>query len=216
MDNCLPEEGNCTFISLTFPIAEKGSDGAAIINEKIHNLLVRTIDYQEDTIVKNTETLAANFIRDYKETISEFPEYELPWEATINGKVNYQSSEIVSLKFNTNMFTGGAHGYRSIDYLNFDAKTGELLNTDDLFKTGFAEYIEKDFREKKEIPLDANINSTGMLFKNDEFQLPKNIGFTEDSVTLYYNTYEIAPYSDGTFEFTYPKEEIEKFLKYKK
>nr|WP_262914736.1 DUF3298 and DUF4163 domain-containing protein [Christiangramia lutea] len=216
LDDCLPEEGNCTFISLKFPFADESKPEAEKINKKIENFIGKTVDFQEDSITKKPEALAENFIKEYKETASEFPEYELPWEATINGKINYQSSEIISIKFDTYMFTGGAHGYRSTNFLNFDAQTGEILTPEDIFIAEFTDYVEKEFRKKQEIPMGASINSTGMFFENDEFHLPENIGISKDSVVMHYNAYDIAPYSEGIFVLTYSKEDVKQFLKIKK
>lgn len=213
LDDCLPENGECTFISLTYPVAEDGNGKAEKINNDIEDLIVRTIDFQDEGHSEKPEELAENFIRDYKETANDFPEFELPWEATVIGKINYRSPSIVSIKFNTDMFTGGAHGYRSTNYLNFDPESGKTLKESDLFNSDFIDYVEKDFRQKKNIPLDSNINSTGMFFENDEFHLPANIGIKKDEIILHYNAYEIAPYSAGNFILTYPKSEIEQYLK---
>lgn len=215
LDNCVPEEGDCTFISLSFPVAEYGNGEAERINRTIESFIVNTIDFQDDGSSEKPEELAQNFIRDYKDTALEFPDYVLAWEATISGKVNYHSTAVISLKFNTDMFTGGAHGYRSINYLNFDPETGKNLACEDIFTSEFTEFAEKSFREKQNIPLEVNINSTGMFFENDEFKLPQNIGITKNSIILHYNAYDIAPYADGDFIMTYTKDEIAQYLKIK-
>ncbi|GGG29181.1 hypothetical protein GCM10011532_10810 [Christiangramia forsetii] len=216
LDNCKPEQGECTFISMTFPVAENGTGESQNINKHIEHFLINTIDYQDEGGVEKPEELAVNFIKNYKETAQEFPEYELPWEATINGKVAYKDANLISLKFNTDIFTGGAHGYRSTRYMNFNAENGVILESKDLFTSEFMEYVEKDFRKKQKIAMAENINSTGMFFENDEFHLPINIGVTAESIILHYNAYEIAPYSAGNFIMTYPRTEIEEFLKLSK
>ena len=215
LDNCKPEEGECTFINLTYPVAEKGHEETENINKRIEEFLRNTIDYQEEGGKESPEELAEDFIRNYRETAKEFPEYDLPWEATVNGKLVYSTPNILCLQFNTDMFTGGAHGYRSTDYLNFDPENGKTLTAADLFTEKFVEFVEKDFRQKQDIPQDSNINSTGLFFENDRFHLPKNIGITKDKVILHYNAYEIAPYASGDFILSYPRAEIEEFLKIK-
>ncbi|MCB7482029.1 DUF3298 and DUF4163 domain-containing protein [Christiangramia sediminis] len=215
LNDCEPEKGECTFISMIFPVAENDSIAAKNINREIENFLINTIDYQDEGGAEKPEELAETFIQNYKETAQEFPEYELPWEATINGKVAYSNPKIISLKFNTDIFTGGAHGYRSTRYLNFNAENGKLLHTEDIFSSEFIDYVEKDFRKKQNIPSNENINSTGMFFENDEFHLPQNIGLTEEKVILHYNAYEIAPYAAGNFIMTYSKSEIKQFLNLK-
>lgn len=213
LDDCEPEQGECTFISINYPIAFGKDDAAARINKSIQNFIRNTVDYEDESSSKTPQELVDNFIANYQETASEFPEYELPWEATITGKTLFQNENMICLQFNTDMFTGGAHGYRSVNYLNFDAKTGKKLQNTDLFTAQFRDFVEHRFREKHHIPEGSNINSTGMFFENDEFHLPANIGFSKSEVILHYNAYEIAPYAAGDFRMVYPKSEIEQFLK---
>ncbi len=213
LDDCSPENGDCTFISLTFPVASQAGYQAEKINREIQRFLVNTIDYQEEENIEKPEELAENFISNYKETAEEFPEYELPWEATVTGKIMYQDSDIISIEFKTDMFTGGAHGYRSTNYLNFDRKTGKKLQPNDLFNDDFKNFVEKDFRKKYDIPADSNINSTGMFFEDEKFHLPENIGISPDRVLLHYNAYEIAPYAAGNFILQYSKKEVQQYLK---
>ncbi len=213
LNDCEPENGECTFISLRFPVAKDAEKEAEKINKAIENFLWSTIDYQEEGDSGKPEDLAENFIKNYQETASEFPEYELPWEATINGGILFKSSEVICIQFKTDMFTGGAHGYRSTNYLNFDPETGKKLKPENIFTSEFKSFVEQDFRKKHNIQQDSNINSTGMFFENDEFYLPQNIGITKDKIILHYNAYEIAPYAAGNFTLTYSKSEIEEFLK---
>lgn len=213
LDDCKPENGDCTFISLTFPVALEAGYQAQKINREIEKFLVNTVDYQEEENIEKPEDLAENFISNYKETAEEFPEYELPWEATVNGKIIYQDKDIISIEFKTDMFTGGAHGYRSTNYLNFDYKTGKRLKAGDLFKNDFTELAEKDFRRKYDIPADSNINSTGMFFEDEKFHLPENIGISQNKILLHYNAYEIAPYAAGNFNLQFSKNEVQQFLK---
>ncbi|MDR5591224.1 DUF3298 and DUF4163 domain-containing protein [Christiangramia sp. SM2212] len=215
LDDCEPEKGECTFISLIFPVAENQGKVSENINREIENFLVNTIDYQDDITSEKPEQLAENFLKNYQETALKFPDYELPWEVTINGKVAYKTEKLISIKFNSDIFTGGAHGYRSTRYLNFKAENGKLLKAEDLFTSEFKDFVEKDFRIKQEIPQDENINSTGLFFEDDEFHLPLNIGITEETVILHYNAYEIAPYSAGNFILSYSRNEIKEFLKLK-
>lgn len=215
LDDCLPENGECTFISLTFPVAEDGQGAAEKINESIERFLLNTIDYQDDGTAQEPEELAKSFIENYQETAEDFPEYELAWEATISGEIAYRSSEIISVKFKTDMFTGGAHGYRSTNYLIFDPETGEKIKSEDLFTSEFRDFVELDFRKKQGIPENANINSTGLFFENDVFQLPANIGITGEQVILHYNAYEVAPYSAGNFVLRYSRDSIQDYLRIK-
>ena len=57
-----------------------------------------------------------------------------------------ESENLISIAIDSEVFTGGAHGYRSISYFNFDAHTGGSLEHKDLFTQDFLNYAEKAFR----------------------------------------------------------------------
>jgi len=112
------------------------------------------------------------------------------------------------------IYTGGAHGYTSKRFLNFDKKKGVELDNSELFKNveDFRIFAEEMFREKEEIPKDKSINYTGFMFEQDSFHLPENMGFTQKGLKLLYNPYEVASYSDGTIELVLPHSEIKRYL----
>ena len=118
------------------------------------------------------------------------------------------------MEFKMALFTGGAHGYTSVSFLNFDPQTGELLTQKELFDPSFSSFAEEVFRQKNGIPENEPINSTGFLFDEEKFQLPKNIGFSEKKVLLRYNPYEVASYADGSLLLEIPLEEARKYLKF--
>src|SRR5690606_5154581 len=144
-------------------------------------------------------------------------DYELPWEASVKGRVVHEDERIVTLEVNSYSFTGGAHGYASTSYLNFDKKNGRELDNVELFSDlpGFQELVEARFREQEKIPAQGNINATGFMFEGDSFHLPLNIGYTENGLRLLYNQYEVASYADGPIELILPYEGANPFLRHK-
>lgn len=212
-DNCNPETDNCTFISLNFPIAKNATSESDKINEAINAHLVEIVDYQEELSVRSPEELADFFIENYEKTITEFPDSETAWEASVFGEVSFINDELVSIRFDSEIFTGGAHGYNSTSFLNFNPETGEEFSTEDLFKSSFEKFAEEEFRRENDIPSGESINSTGLFFEEEEFKLPQTIGFTTDNVILYYNAYEIASYAEGAFKLEFPQKDVEEYLK---
>ncbi len=211
--DCDPEEENCAFISINTPLALNEGEHSAKINRKIEEHIRELVDYQEMKKFRSLEALAQRFIDDYEASAEEFPEYNIPWEASVDGKIIYRDPELISMEFRTGIFTGGAHGYTSVTYLNLNPETGETYSTNELFEADFKDYAEDLFRIKNEIPLDAPINSTGMFFENDEFELPQNIGFRKNKLILRYNPYEVASYAEGGLQLEIPLEDAGKFLK---
>ena len=211
--NCIAEEENCTFIGIKVPWAMGKDTRSNLLNSHIEKHVINLIDYQDAQELNSLENLAQTFINDYEASAKEFPEYNIPWEAFVEGKITHESEKLISIEFDLALFTGGAHGYTSVTYLNFDPKTGRLLPNKDLFSEGFKEFAEKRFREKNNILENEPINSTGFFFEDDEFQLPKNIGFHSNKVVLRYNSYEIASYAEGNIQLEFKTQEVKKYFK---
>ena len=214
LQNCNPEEENCAYISLQVPWAKSQNSRDERLNRNIEKHLIKILDYEEENTSNDLEEMSKNFISNYEISSREFPEYNIPWEANVEGKVLTNGPEIISIQFDLALFTGGAHGYSSKSFLNIDPETGEILNPEDLFTEDFENYAEELFRKKHDIPTGESINSTGYFFENDSFHLPKNIGFLSNKIILRYNVYEVASYSEGGIQLEIPKEEAKDYIKF--
>ncbi len=211
--NCNPEEENCAYISVHIPWVKNSGSRNKTINKNIESHVLRLIDYQEESRSQSLENLSQSFIDDYENSAREFPEYNIPWEASVDGRILQNSPHLISMEFNLALFTGGAHGYTSKSFLNMNPKTGEILSNEQLFTDGFEKYAEDMFRRKYEIPANEPINSTGYFFENDQFHLPQNIGFLKNKIILRYNAYEVASYAEGGIQIEIRKEEIQDYIK---
>ncbi|MGY5849236.1 PdaC/SigV domain-containing protein [Salegentibacter sp. F14] len=212
-DNCNPEAEKCSFINLNFPLASGSGSREKEINEEIQNHLSYILGYEDEPNMESVENIANIFIQNYEKTKDDFPGYNTPWEATVYGEISYESDKLISIQFNSEVFEGGAHGYSSITWLNFNPDTGAIYSQDELFTEDFKNFIEHRFREEQGIPEGKSINSTGLFFENDEFHLPQNIGFNNTKVILYYNAYEIAAYADGPYRMEFSQTEISEYIK---
>jgi len=87
------------------------------------------------------------------------------------------------------------------------------LSQDDIIKN------EKDFKNLAETYFIKTLKTEDKdlkmedFFFGEPFQLPENLGFSEDGLVLLYNVYEVASYDQGYTEFVIPFEEIESYLK---
>ena len=212
-DNCDTYTEKCSFINLNFPVASGNESRENEINQEIEDHLSYILGYEDEPNIGSVEDLAEIFIQNYEKTKREFPGYDTAWEATIYGEISYETDKLVSIQFNSEVFEGGAHGYNSITWLNFNPETGGIFSSVELFTEDFKNFIEEKFRKDQGIPEGAPINSTGLLFENDEFDLPQNIGFNENKVILYYNAYEIAAYADGPYRMEFNHSEISEYIK---
>ena len=156
----------------------------------------------------------ASFKNGYLELQELYDDETTAWEAKIDGTVTFEDDNILTIALNSYLFTGGAHGYISKRFLNFNKKKGVELENWQLFidEEDFRVFAEAVFREKQQIPKDKPINHTGFMFEQDSFYLPENIGFTKDGLKLLYNPYEVASYADGAIEILISHEAVKKYL----
>ncbi|MEL4306802.1 DUF3298 and DUF4163 domain-containing protein [Joostella sp. CR20] len=206
---------SCPKISIDIPQAQPENEISKRINSEIDTFVTSTLNYSEEKTTDSILEAVAIFNTEYKKLKERFPEDIIPWEATIKGNVSFENNFFTSVAIESYIFTGGAHGYGSISFLNFDTKTGKNLTPNDLFKDKqtLIDIAEKEFRTAQKIKPDANINSTGFMFENDAFHLPSSIGFNEKGLVLIYNPYEIASYADGRTTIEIPFETAKQFMK---
>ena len=206
---------NCPTIQLKIPVAENSNSIADSINNAVFTTVKSIIDFGDrPNNSANYEQLATSFIKAYEKLKRDFPKDHFGWEAKIDGKIKYQSEKILNIEINHYTFTGGAHGYAGLRSLLFDPETGKKIPNEKLFKNWnlFKVFAETKFRNKYKIPRDQPINSSGMQFENDVFQVAQNIFFTDKGLLLHYNPYEIAAYVDGPRELLIKYEEANDFL----
>lgn len=204
----------CAAIEINIPEAQTTSAIATRINTNITETVIETINFSEEETPLTIEDAIESFTSEYKKLATEFPESS-KWEVTIDGTIISENKNMICVQLESYLFTGGAHGYRSTSYLNFNLRSGGKLTISDLFKDVdvFKLMAEKIFRKQENIPPEANINSTGFMFENDEFNLPETIGFSEKELILLYNQYEIASYADGQKIIKIPLFQVSNMLK---
>jgi len=201
-------------IEINIPNAEGTTNLSKAINSTVENFIVNTISFNEDTIINiSLNDAIKKFDSIYIAFKDDFEENSLIWEALIDGEVTYQSPKITCIAINSYLNTGGAHGNMNISFLNFNSQTGEVLQIEDFLKNdkGFLKLAKTYFNFK--IEEESDEKGFNDYFFGDDFQLPANIGFSDEGMILLYNIYEIAPYSEGITEFTIPFEEVLEYIK---
>src|SRR5690606_1385688 len=130
----------CPDIQVGVPHMLDGSQVAEAINRALSEEIISILSFSEGEPIDNVEKAIASFTQSYRELRDRF-DYELPWEASVKGRVVHEDERIVTLEVNSYSFTGGAHGYASTSYLNFDKKNGRELDNVELFSDlpGFQE-----------------------------------------------------------------------------
>ncbi|HPF10499.1 MAG TPA: DUF3298 and DUF4163 domain-containing protein [Flavobacteriaceae bacterium] len=205
----------CSQVSIIYPEYSGKDPIINSINKQIESSIIAALFLGEDAApaANSIEAAAKQFILAYRDLKNEF-EFEAPYEANIEVVESFRNAQLLSLEMDTYLFTGGAHGYASTQFLNHDLKTGRELTLKELVKKypDFESFAEKTFREQFHIPSGDNINSTGFWFENDQFYLPNSFGFTEEGFVVVYNPYDIASFADGSIELTIPFDQVRPYL----
>lgn len=205
---------SCPVVTVSIPEFPGNSKLAASVNAALREEIIELLDYDEERDARDIPGAIKAFQDGFRKMQEEFPEELSGWEASVEAVKSYEDSELISIRMNTYLFTGGAHGYTATRFLNFDKKTGKELDAPELFRDpeAFSAFAEASFREQYDIPSDAPINSTGFMFEDNHFKLPQNIGLTTGGLVLHYNPYEAASYADGDLVLEFPYETIKPFL----
>ena len=207
---------DCPEITISIPKALHKDALSEAINTAVREEVISMLDY-DDTLEASTITEAMqSFKNGYLDIKQHFQDEAIGWEAIIEGKVTYEDPHLITLQINTYTFTGGAHGFSSIRFLNFDKKKAVELDNTQLFSNqeALALYAERQFRKQEQIPETDSINATGFMFYGDSFYLPDTIGLTTEGLEMIYAPYEIASYADGPIRLILPFKEVQPYLNY--
>ncbi|MFM9944053.1 MAG: DUF3298 domain-containing protein [Bacteroidia bacterium] len=167
----------------------------------------------EDTARAKTITTATRaFIRSCKANIAdakkEDPDMDQVWYCDVIGNVEMQSGNYFTIRFKYNSYTGGAHGNYGEDYATFNINTGKKLVWADLLvdKDKFSKLAELRFKQVNGMETSKKLTEEeGFSFENNKFSLSDNFGLTSDGLVVYYQPYQVAPFSFGatTLQFKY-------------
>ncbi len=212
IEECKNED--CASIEINLLKIVENTTITNLINKQIEQAACAILNIDEKGLLINVHEAIRSFNNSYRNISKQFPEETTPYEATIECGLGFQCKSLISIMIDSYVYTGGAHGYGSVSYINIDTKTGKLVSNKALFKDydGFVNYAEKAFRIQHKIADNYPINSTGFFFENDTFNLPENIGLTDTEVILYYNSYEINSYAEGSIELKLNKKEVASYF----
>ncbi|MDP5230445.1 MAG: DUF3298 and DUF4163 domain-containing protein [Cellulophaga sp.] len=205
----------CASVAIEIFEFKKDTDLGKAVNDGLREEVVRQLNYEGDVKLASIDDAIAAFKAEFEALKNKYPEDTVEWEAIIKSDITFENDDVLTIKLDTYIFTGGAHGHSSLRFLNFNKKKNELFENWELFKEkdDFEHFAATKFRIQESIPQNSEINSTGFMFEGEIFYLPNNLGFTEKGLQLIYNQYEIASYADGPIMMTLPYDEINKYLK---
>ncbi|TYB75971.1 DUF4163 domain-containing protein [Bizionia gelidisalsuginis] len=206
---------NETVVEVNIPKAEGNTEAAQAINRTLENytnmaLTVDSANTMQPTIEDNITAFNASYST-FKTEIGKTLLTDLPsWEALVDGEISFQNESIICIVMNSSINTGGAQGIFNIKFFNFDATTGEELQTKDLITDveAFTTLVKKHYDKELETGYEAS-----NLEPNDApFSFPENLGFSEDGVIIFYD--RSSSLSNDPLEFTISYTIANKYLKF--
>lgn len=121
------------------------------------------------------------------------------WEKTVSMSVVYNSSYMLCLEYLRYAYSGGAHGMTNISYDIVHLDQGEVLSYSDVFITEadstLSVLLTKQLRKDYKIPEDVSLKEAGFFV--EQVKPNRNIFVDGNGVGFLFNSYEIAPYSQG-------------------
>jgi hypothetical protein len=213
---CKQDTMRCARASAVYPVAVGPERIIRPINDTIMYYVKSSLAIfaiEESEVLVSIDTIARRFIEEYESSALESPDFAVPWEVDTQGEVLFQNPKLASVNLSSYSYAGGAHPNSMVTLLNFDLKTGALLELKDLVTNlgRLAKLAELRFRQVHELNPSDDLNDSG-FFWGESFFLPSNFAVIEEGLYFYYNPYEAAAYALGPTDFTLKFEELEDIL----
>jgi len=137
-------------------------------------------------------------------------------EIALASSVKYMSDEVVVVQLDSFIFTGGAHGISTTQYLNWLPKTDRLLTLEAMLLPGKVSAFEEALKQQHALWLKKN-----PLAKEDPagynkmwpFEPSDNVALLENGLAVTYDPYRLAPYSFGKPTIYIPYRELKGILR---
>jgi hypothetical protein len=205
----------CASFEVSWPeFDQMNSSVKATLSDRI-NYAVAYDDPDADDF--SLQQMADAFVRDFNSFQNEFPENQFSWYFKSHVEILSNTQTILSLSAVTEHYTGGAHGNRTVYFININPENGEDITLNSVFKTGYESALrseaEKAFRKARELDEYQDLTEAGFEFPEGKFELNSNYGFGSNGIVFCFNAYEIAPYAMGPTEFTVPWSALKEYRK---
>ena len=136
-------------------------------------------------------------------------------EIALSSSLKYMSEEVVVVQLDSFIYTGGAHGISTTQYLNWLPKTDKLLTLEAMLLPGKAQAFNEALKKQHALWLKKNA-----IAKKDPagynklwpFEPNDNVALLENGVAVTYDPYSIGPYSMGKPTIYIPFSELKGIL----
>lgn len=210
-------------VSVTYVLLADKSAVSRKINDSLRHLAVNSIAGWLDsaTVAATPESrsdlakAAALFAADYEAVQKDMGTLSGCWEAKTTTDTVHAGAKMLTVKYETFAYTGGAHPNSNLSFYTFDRETGRMLTLADMVSdtTALMAVVEKAFRNQQRLKTGTNLEEQGYFLRDGRFFLPNNIGMSRKGMVFYYNPYEIAAYALGPIQIIVPYEQLNGILR---
>lgn len=218
IDDCPEDPKECTHVTLEWPVATGRGAAAHAVNTWIASRLLAGGVASGDGALASPESVTTRFLSGYREFHSRWPDAPEQWFLERKARVILDSLGVVTVRFDENSYTGGAHGMHATTYASFDARDGRRLTLADLVTapndTALAAAGERAFRVARRIPTGHTLADEGFFGEGrGRFTFSKDLAVTRDGLAFQWDEYEIAPYAWGPTTITVEWRDLRPFVR---
>ena len=174
----------------------------------------------ERILNKKFESDIMNFyntpVKEAESYFDDFPDAENKFVISSDYEVKKSNNKVLSMLIKYYKYSGGAHGtYEYIPY-NVDLTSGGIFTLKDLFNenSNYKVVIEDEIK-KQIIQLNKEQNlpkNSTQLYAFNEIKDNQKFYIVDDTIVIFFDLYDIAPYVAGIPEFPINKEIISNLL----
>lgn len=215
-NNCddYPAKG-CIDVSIQYPDFNNEHSMALreAVEDQVMDFVADFLSVEQPVQEKELKPYIEKSLQAKEEEFSESAEdYPPVLELEISFEPIYQNNAITSIHSTYTAYEGGAHPNSGAGYHIFRNDNGRQLDQNIIAKDmALKQMMLSELKQRAGQP-DKDISEIGYLVNDLEFAVSNNIGVSEDSLFITYSPYEIAPYSMGFQNFSFPKNEVSEYL----
>lgn len=180
-----------------------------IVNKEIENALNKKIESDVMEFYNSSFKEAQDYLDD-------FPDAENKFVISSDYEVKKSNDKVFSLLLKYYKYSGGAHGtYQYVPY-NVNLTSGKVFTLKDIFsgESNYQQVINDEIKKQIKL-LNKNQNlpeDSTQLYAFDKINDTQKFYLKDDSLVIYFDLYEIAPYVAGIPEFAINKDVINNLL----
>ena len=138
------------------------------------------------------------------------------WEVVLEAGVRRETPQLVVVQLDSYVFSGGAHGASTTQYLNWLPKVDRLLTLETMILPNMSSKFEQALRRQHAEWLKTNTvaqENPAAYAKEWPFTMSDNVALLAEGLAVTYDPYVLAPYSFGRPTFIIPYGELNGILR---